>query len=435
MAGLTQDDLVFLLKQEESKVSIIVSSMVAIILDTERICELLQDHTWVKRMFATVMGTKRAEPENININSAALRVYCAEALTALLEHDRISDSLICNLSVQIDEIQFIHYELRHCIEALEKRLDEKLDKLDNYVILSQEIERKKFGTDGNPLWLYKALAEIDGRTLQDTRKKELLSELLNEKKIITQKPVSVKDFLLGIMMMPEKFTGMIYLELLNYSGNITASLATEALERWHLQTRSNRQYLKREEIADQILSEFGIDPGVELSLEVEFETMAETKVIRISSALERELERKRRQQEIQANMRENAQKLQANVQKGVQGIQSNVKKHMPTVKEFFGNVKEKVKTIPARVKEEKADENNLPPPGTWIRAGAAEATDAGAAEATDAGAAEIAGVGTAEADIIQAPEANAAGADTAGAAKADNSESSATEANAAGANT
>jgi hypothetical protein len=313
------------------------------------------------------MGTKKADTGMIRNNSAALRHYCTEALTTLFEHDRISDALVSNLSVQIDEIQFLRHELRHSTEFLEKGLDDKTNKLDNYVTLSQEIERRKFGTDGSPFWLYRALAEIDDRTIKDARKMELLQELLCDKKIVTAKPLSAEDFVTGMLAMPEKYAGAVYMELLNYSGNITAGLAKEVIERWHLQTRSNRQYLDRKVIAAQILEESMVGSKVEISLEVEFEAMAETKMIRISSALERELERKRRQQEMQANMRENAQKLQANVQKGVQGIQTNVKKHMPTVKEFFGNVRDKVKSIPARKKEDTV-ETYVQPSGTWISA-------------------------------------------------------------------
>ena len=370
MAVFTQNDLLFLLKQDQSKVDLIVSSMVAVLLDTERRCELFQDQTWAKRMFVTVMGTKKAEPEIVSKNGAALRTYIAGALTALLDHDRISDALICNLSVQVDELQFLHHELRHNTEALEKKLNEKTEKLDNYVILSQEIERKKFGADGNPFWLYKALAEIDDRTIKDERKMGLLKELLYEKKIISDKPVSAEDFVSGILAMPEKYAGAVYMELLNYSGNITAALALEALESWHLQTRSNRQYLDRKAVAAQIFEDCGIDPDSEISLEVEFEAMTETKAIRLSSALERELERKRRQQEIQANVRDSAHKLQSNVQKGVQGIQTNVKKQMPTVKKFFRNVRDKIKGIPEKVRANRTAEaeNYMPPPGTWISA-------------------------------------------------------------------
>jgi hypothetical protein len=318
-------------------------------------------------MFATVLGIKRAEAEIISRNAAALRMYCAEALAALFEHEKISDALAYNLGIHLDEIQMLHHELRHITEALEKKLDEKYEGLDRYITLCQEIERKRFGADNSPFWLYRTFAEIDEKTLQDERKMGLMKDLFYEKKIVSSKPVTVKEFLLEMLMIPEKHAGAVYLELLNYSGGTTADLAIAAIERWHFQTRGDRQYLKREQIAANIFEEFGIGADTEISLEIEFEAMVETKTIRISSALEREIERKRRQQELQANVREGAHKLQANVQKGVQGLQTNVKKHMPTVKEFFGNVVEKAKSLPKRNGNEPAPAPL--PPGMWISSG------------------------------------------------------------------
>jgi len=352
MNNITQDDLVFLLGQDQGQLDIIASGMTAIINDTEGKCLALQNQNWAKRMFATVLGVKNAKSELIRAKAATLRAYCAEALTALFDHQKISDAVVFNLGAQMNEIFNSSFELRHTTGTLAKKLDEKIEGLDRYYTFSREIELGRFGGDGNIFWLYRTIAEIDGQTLRDARKMELLSSLLYDKQIVSKDPISADEFVMWMLGIPENHVGAVYMELMNYPDSITAGLAMAAIERWHFKSRSNKQYLKKEKIMNQLLKEFEIEPGVEISPELEYQTMIESKTIRISAPLDREIERQEREQE----HRERQQEIQAAVAKNMQGLQTTAKKGMRSLGGFFGSVKTKLMSLPGKLRKAEAEQ-------------------------------------------------------------------------------
>ena len=354
MNNITQNDLVFLLKQDQSQLDIIVAGMTAVIDDTERKCEALKHQQWVKLMFATVLESKKPKPEMITQKSVELRLYCAEALAELFYHQKISDAIAVNLGTQINEIFATRPELRHVISSFAGQMGEKIENMDRYYTLVKEIELGMFGADGNLFWLYRTMAEIDDVTLQDTRKVELFSNLMYEKNIVQKAPVPVGDFIMGMLSIPEEHIGAVYMEMQNYSGSTTVDLATAAIERWHMQSESNKQYLKKERLVAKLFKEFEIDKDVKISPRIELAAMIETKMIRINTALEREIERMERE----AERKERQQEIQANVVKNVHELQTNVKKNMRSFKGFLGTAKTKVVDFSRQLKKPPA----LPPP-------------------------------------------------------------------------
>jgi len=353
MNSLTQNDLVYLLKQDQKQIDIIAAGMTAILFDTESKCETLKTQNWARRMFASVAGVKSAKAETICAHAGALRAYCAEALAALYEHKKISDAMVYNLGEHIKGLFALRHELKYITGALAKKLSEEAKGADRFSTLYKEIELGMFGSDDNVFWLYRMMAELDGHVLSDNRKTELLKGLICEKGIFSKEPLSAEGFLGQMLSTPDEHAGAVYMELLNYSGNTTAELGMAAIERWHMQSRANKQYLKTENIAAGIIEEFGIEPYIIISPELEFLSMIETKTIHIAATLEaamlktvNDLERERlqkeRQQEIQANTQRNMQEFKSNAQELQVNVKRNVGKGMRSIKGLFGKAKNNI---------------------------------------------------------------------------------------------
>ena len=357
-----QDDLVFLLKQDQSQVDMIVAGMTAILFDPENKCDTLKTQSWVKRMFASVIGVKSVNSEIIHANADALCAYCAEALVALYAHQRVPDSMVCNLEEQVKSLYALHDELKYITGAFAKNLGEKTKVIDRYFTLYKEIELGAFGSGDSAFWIYRMMAELDGRILQDKQKMELLTNLVFEKKIISKELMSVKEFVQQILDMPDWHVGAVYMELLNYSGNTTAELAMMAIELWHMQPLPNKQYLSTENIAAKIIQEFGVAPDIAISPEIEFEAMIETKMIHVAAALEaamlknvEELEREQmlreRQLELHANTQRNMLELKTNAQELQVNVQHNMQKGMRSIRGFFGRARERIANFARRRRE------------------------------------------------------------------------------------
>ena len=362
MNTFTQDDLVYLLKQDKKLLNKIVAGMTAILIDPESKCETLMTQNWVKRMFASVLGVKKANAEIIQKNSSAMCAYCAEAIAALFDNEKISEAMIRNLGEQVKELYATHYELRYILGAFSKKLDEKIRGMDRFYTLCKEIELDRFGSDGNMFWLFRTMAEVDDGMLRDERKMELLNDLLYEKEIVTKEQISAEIYLFQMLAMPEEHAGIVYLEMLNYSGDITADLAMAAIERWHMQTRSNKQYFDKAKIVGKITEDFGIDTGDTISPEIVYEAMIETKKISVAKTLdasiektvsdtERDIRQKERQQEIQANVQRNVEELKTNTKELASKASTNMKKGMRSLKGFLGKTKDNVVSLARKSKE------------------------------------------------------------------------------------
>jgi len=368
MNVFTQNDLVYLLKQDQKQIDMIAAGMTAILFDTESKCETLKTQNWVRRMFASAVGAKSAKAEAIRVHAGALRAYCAEALAALYEHKKISDAMVYNLGEHIKSLFALHHELKNITGALAKNLDEEAKGADRFAALYKEIELGAFGSDDNAFWLYRMMAELDGHILADNRKTELLTNLIYEKGIFSKEPLSTEGFVSQMLSMPDAHVGTVYMELLNYQGNTTAELGMAAIERWHMQPRANKQYLKTETVAAGIMEEFGIEPYIIISPEIEFESMIEAKSIHIAAALEaamlktvNDLERERllkeRQQEIHANTQRNMQEFKSNAQELQVNVKRNVGKGMRSLKGFFGRTKN---NIAGGIARRKQGQQNVP---------------------------------------------------------------------------
>jgi len=228
----TENDLNFFLTLKQSELNNVVAGMMALMADSEGKYEAMKSQNWFKRMILTVIKKNKATIEDIRANNEKLSAYCAKALSVFVERQRVSESLILNLGTQINLIYSSHVGLKHELYGIATKLNEKIESVDSYHLLSQELGLKRFGrcvTD-----IYRILALLDKRMIDDPRKMANIRESLNKRKILSKKLVSAKAYLSDVCETHEDHVGIVYMEILAHTESRIAQMTGAMLERWNL---------------------------------------------------------------------------------------------------------------------------------------------------------------------------------------------------------
>ena len=306
-----KQDVEFLLNQDEGKLNMIVAGMTAIINDNIEHAESMKNQNWFQRMIKTVTGQNKVTVATIRDNHDTLNLYAVQAIGELYKHQRISQEIIINVGNKMNELYFSHlefkkktgelaYALNMKIEDVERRTNERLelfarrighleqynvelkyalggfaeklrdriestekriDSVENFNLLSKEIEQGVYGSSPSFISLFRVLAQIDYSTINDIRRLGIIQREMIKVGILSSESLPISDYLMQLMLAPDEFIGVIYTELLNYSGgdNRLALLSTEAIERWNYESDLNRSLMSINKVVKHVLDRHCID--------------------------------------------------------------------------------------------------------------------------------------------------------------------------------
>ena len=263
-----ENDLSFMLQQTESDTNTMIAGMLSLINANESLNEGLQNQSWCKRMFNTILGKNKATAAEIRENHDKLNAYVVQAVGELYNRNKICSQIMVSLGLQITQLYNSHLELKSMLYALTSKLNEKIESVDNYHTLLQEIDEGIYGDEPNISGLLSVISQIDSRMISDSKKMQLLERKLSNKGLLTEKyTLSIKDFVFEITNMLNDNLGIVYADLQLYQSEyIIVDLAIDAIELWNLLPAANRKVLKKQTIIDKILSEAGVDDSVEISM-------------------------------------------------------------------------------------------------------------------------------------------------------------------------
>ena len=277
-------DIEHFLSLKQSELDMVVAGMANLMSDSEGKYESMKNQNWFKRMIFTVTGKNRATLADIQRNNEQLNAYCAKALSIFVERQRISEGMVLNIGMQINALYATHLELKELLHGIAVKLNEKIESIDNYHMLFQEIDSlKKFGNHYTDI--YRVLALLDKRMLADSRKMGNLSELLHKRGILGGRPINVMEYLLDVCKLPGEYAGSVYMEVSGHHDNMAAQLTASILESWNFLPGSNRQLLKQESVAKKVIDLFDIDSGAELSLSAVYDELVENKRIMLNQSV------------------------------------------------------------------------------------------------------------------------------------------------------
>lgn len=262
-----QQDISFMLQQPENEINLMVAGMLSLINKNETLNEGLQNQSWCKRMFNTVIGKNKATALEIRQNHDKLNAYVVQAMGKLYDMNKISSQIMVSLGLQITQLYNSHLELKSMLFSLASKLNEKIESVDNYHTLLQEIDEGVYTSDIRGL--LSVVSQIDYRMISDSKKMRLLErKLLNKNLLGSGNLMSAESFLTEISNISDDILGTVYADLQLYQTDyILVALAINMIESWNLLPVPNQKILKKQTVIDRIIQNVGVDETFEISLD------------------------------------------------------------------------------------------------------------------------------------------------------------------------
>ena len=227
------EDIDFFAKQSSGKLNMIISGMTALMNDNESKVSQLESQNWFQRMVRTVTGKNKATREEIQRNHDRINAYMSEALAELYNRNMIDHQIILSLGTQINELYADHIQLKQMLGAFALKLNEKIESVDNFHMLMEEISQGVYSSGHSLAEICKVISQLDRRTLNDGRKLDIVRRGLVSQGILSDEQAGLREYLSQVVEIPADEAGRIYLELGTLRGNFMADIILAMMDDYH----------------------------------------------------------------------------------------------------------------------------------------------------------------------------------------------------------
>lgn len=280
---ITKEDISFLVKQSTGNLNMILSGMTALLKDNESKVAMLESQTWFQRMSRTITGKNKMTQQEIQRNHDKINMYMTQAMTELYEQSCIDREIMMTLGNQINSLYAEHVQLKQILGAFAAKLNEKIESVDNFHMLITELEQGIYKDKPKIVLVCEILSKLDGNTIQDERKLEILQRTLQNQNILDNTSTMITEYLMDIINTPVEDIGKIYLEMETISGNYIASLILKMIEAYHFLPDMARKLKNRIKVVEEVINEESLDPEITLSIDDIYQGFIEEKRNVISS--------------------------------------------------------------------------------------------------------------------------------------------------------
>ena len=227
------EDMDFFAQQSSGKLNMIISGMTALMNDNDSKVAQLESQNWFQRMCRTITGKNKATQAEIQRNHDKINAYMSEAISELYNRNLIDHEIILSLGTQINELYADHIQLKQMLGAFAAKLNEKIESVDNFHMLMEEISQGVYSS-GRPLVeICKVISQLDRRTLNDGRKLDIVRRGLVSQGILSDEQIGLKEYLAQVVAIPSDDAGRIYLELETIRGNFMAGIILAMMDDYH----------------------------------------------------------------------------------------------------------------------------------------------------------------------------------------------------------
>ena len=272
------NDINYLAQQSSGKINMILSGMTSIMNDTNSKVEKMENQDWFQRMIKTVFGKNKATKEEIKQNHDKLNVYMSEAISELYNRNCIDQQVMISLGTQLNELYSNHLQLKQMLGAFVTRLNEKIESVDNFHMLINEINQGMYSNDRNIITICEILSQFDNRIMEEERKLNLIKVSLENQKIITEDEFLLKDYLMDIINISVDRIGKIYLELSTIRNDFFSNLILEIIENYHFLPDLRRKMTKKDVLINNLIEKEGLDDTVMLSINEIYDNFINSKI-------------------------------------------------------------------------------------------------------------------------------------------------------------
>lgn len=317
---ISGDDIRYLVQQDTSALTTTMGQMTTLLQDitdlqndSDSRVEAMEKQGWFKRMWNTITGKNKATVKELQKNQDKVVTYVSEAVSNLYNMNCIDQQVICSLGnrmnqiyaqvtnvyqeqlqmkAQIAELQQIQQQTLQALGNFVTTLNEKIESVDNFHMLTTEIQQGRYNDPSSLYSLCCVLAQLDKRTLEDERKCSILREALVQSQIVHEDGITVRQYMEEILSLPENKVGVVYLELCNFRESFPANLFAEMIENYHFLSKMEKMSKKKAVLVQRILEQYELDDSAEFSsldvfesfLENKQESIANVENIRIATA-------------------------------------------------------------------------------------------------------------------------------------------------------
>lgn len=302
---ISGDDIRYLVQQDASALTTTMGQMTTLLQgitdlqnDSDSRVEAMEKQGWFKRMWNTITGKNKATVKELQKNQDKVVTYVSEAVSNLYNMNCIDQQVICSLGnrmnqiyaqvtdvyqeqlqmkAQIAELQQIQQQTLQALGNFVTTLNEKIESVDNFHMLTTEIQQGRYNDPSSLYSLCCVLAQLDKRTLEDERKCSILREALVQSQIVHEDGITVRQYMEEILALPENKVGVVYLELCNFRESFPANLFAEMIENYHFLSKMEKMSKKKDVLVQRILEQYELDDSAEFSSLDVFESFLENK--------------------------------------------------------------------------------------------------------------------------------------------------------------
>lgn len=278
MNAITMEDVNFLAQQSSGKINMILSGMTALMNDTNKKVETMQSQNWLQRMLKTVTGKNKATNEEIKQNHDKLNAYMSEAIAELYNRDCIDHKVMISLGTQINELYADHLQLKQILGGFASKLNEKIDSVDNFHMLTTEIDQGVYSDHSPIVAVCMVMSQFDNRMFEDTRKLDIIKRCLHTQEILTDEEHLITDYLKDVLEIPADEMGPVYLELGTIRKDFMAGILLETMENYHFLPDMARKMKNKKVLIDNIIAQEGLDESVTLSINEIYDSFINSKI-------------------------------------------------------------------------------------------------------------------------------------------------------------
>lgn len=199
MNTITAEDINYLSQQSSDRINMILAGMTALMNDTNSKVSAMESQNWFKRMVRTVTGKNKMTQAEIEQNHDKLNAYMSEAIAELYNRNCIDSKVMISLGIQINELYIEHVQLKQMLGAFINKLNEKIDSVDNFHMLTTEIEQGVYTSTSPIIAVCKVISQFDNRILSDNRKLDIIKRDLVEQGILNNNKQKLRDYLNSII--------------------------------------------------------------------------------------------------------------------------------------------------------------------------------------------------------------------------------------------
>jgi len=256
---VSSEDIQYLVSESNNNLNMILAGMTYVMEDNNDKVSMLENQTWFQRMSKTITGKNKMTQDEIARNHDKINLYVTQALAELFNRNCIDHEIMRCLGNKINELYESQIEIKQIIGAFAQKLNQKIESIDNYHMLVEELNQGLYDGKSNILSISEVMSQLDLRTVQDNRKMDILKRAFIERKIINDHEILFIDFLEELLYVGENEAGILALFFGNIRKDYVAEMIEKVITSYYMLPEKFRKMKNRRSIVAGILHENDID--------------------------------------------------------------------------------------------------------------------------------------------------------------------------------